>query len=719
MLHLNTRHYTGSITWLFILISLICISAGNALADETEPVYIGVLLPLTGPDGKPMLDALNLGVEQINAGGGIGGHPVSLILRDTRTGDIRVYAEELANDKRIRVVIGPFSSDDLFYISDTFIDNYKVLVSPTASSDEIFRAFATTGSVWRTISNDGDITSVIMQHIAGHDGKSVALLTPNSSYGKTFWDWIPFWAIETGIQVIGAEEFTRPDQIPIAIRNLTASHPDYLVFVHSGNSDELPLAIHALEQAKVSTGLYLVYPNIDEKGHVMERMNTSSLFSTLVSGQWILQNSTVSTTAIPDDTLILLPGTVESDFVQEFEHSSGTKPTGYAPQVYDALLISSEIMARFLKNPDKSPRNAALTILGESADEPLPRSIEGFQDAFTRIMNNETVVMTGATGPLTFRSEGTDRLVPRFDSYRMEEGSLIADPLNYREILKTDTDNKDLSNDGSSSEEQIGNFSQDNYWAVIGALSRDWENYRHQADALTVYQYVKKQGVLDDHIILLIYDDIPIDAKNVKPGEVYHTPGEVEVRKYANPDYIGDKVNKQMLEDILFGSEAREETPQLQSDENSTVLVYLSSHGAQGGFMVLGDGEDFIAPEEFTSIIEKMAENKKFGRMLVILESCFSGATAAEVNTPDVIVLTAASVNETSKASTYDSGLSNWLSDEFTNQVVTLMETQPASTSIRDFYHTIYQNVRSSHPMIIKGNTSLEIPARVYFGGNI
>ena len=71
MLHIHTHRNHSRIIGLLILISLIWISSGNALADETDPVYIGVLLPLTGPDGKPILDALNLGVEQINAGGGI------------------------------------------------------------------------------------------------------------------------------------------------------------------------------------------------------------------------------------------------------------------------------------------------------------------------------------------------------------------------------------------------------------------------------------------------------------------------------------------------------------------------------------------------------------------------------------------------------------------------------------------------------------------------
>jgi ABC-type branched-subunit amino acid transport system substrate-binding protein len=702
---------------ILVLFSLVCIVAGDTESGGDEPVYIGVLLPLTGPDGKPMLDALNLCTEQINAGGGINGHPVRLILRDTRTGDIQTYAVDLANDKRIRVVVGPYTSDELFRVSSLFINNDKVLVSPTASSDNIFRGFGTSGYVWRTITSDGIITSVMIQHLLYHNATSVALLTPNTTYGETFWDWIPYWALETGITITGAEEFSDTNQIPPAVKNLTAHNPDYLIFIHAENNEEILSALRTLHEQSSKTNLSLVYPGVDTQAHLMERMNTSSLFSSLISGQWILQNSTVSETQLPDNTLLIMAGAMDEDFIHDFETSSGTKPTGFAPHTYDALLVASGIMSRFLENPDKSPKNAARTIFSDGSAEPQPRTIDGFQSAFTSIMNNETTVITGSTGPLIFRPEGTDLLTPRYDTYQVADGKLIQDRVIFHSIHKTESFRRDLSDGAPPVGSEVQPFSPDNFWAVIGALSHDWENYRHQADALTIYQSLKKQGVPDDHIILLVYDDIPVDKRNIKPGEVYHTPGEIEVRRYAYPDYIGDKVNKQTLKDVLFGRETYGDTPVLQSDENSTVLVYLSSHGAKGGNMILGEKEEFITPGEFQSIIQEMSEQKKFGRMLVVLESCFSGATAAGIDIPGVVILTAASEDETSKAATYDSGLSNWISDEFTNQIVSLLSTGDKAAPLREFYQEIYMNVRSSHPMMIRGDISLGTPTIAFFGG--
>jgi len=62
---------------------------------------MGVLLPLSGPEGQPLYDAITLARDQINAGGGIGGRPLELILRDTRLGDIMTYADYFVRDPRI------------------------------------------------------------------------------------------------------------------------------------------------------------------------------------------------------------------------------------------------------------------------------------------------------------------------------------------------------------------------------------------------------------------------------------------------------------------------------------------------------------------------------------------------------------------------------------------------------------------------------------------
>lgn len=705
-----------------VLIFLLCIMpvvvAGTTPDTSKEPVYIGVLLPLTGLQGTYLFEALQYGMDQINAGGGIGGRPLQLIFRDTRTGDLRLYAKELAADPRVQVVIGPYFADELFQIADLFVNTQKVLVSPTIGSDEGFRAFSGTGSFWRLSPNSRDVTSVIMQHLLSHQVKRIAILSPNTSAAQTFDDWIPFWAMDTGVEITGSLKYDSSNNISAALRELDTRNPDYIIFLYSGRNQDLITAVKVLQADNSSSHLYLVKPNVDENGEIQVTSDTGTLLEALSSGQWELQRSSTISVSLPDETLIYMSPPSDPSFGEEYSRFSGKKPLFFASETYDALLVSAKILARFNEKPGQSPMKAANFALLNQTLPQTPRTMQGVQAAFTMVQKGEVPVMTGATGPLTFVAEGTDRSSPWYQTYIIRNGVTTVDPIVYREINKTPLAPAKKS-DISSSHNWSGNVSESSdLWAVIGGLSRDWVNYRHQADALTMYQMLKEHGVPDDHIILMIYDDIPLDPHNTKPGEVYHVPKLEEVRRTAILDYSGEQVNQQNIEQILAGRSSQSDLPVLGSNENSTVLVYFASHGALGGLLIIGKGEEVITPGEMTGLVETMKENKKFGKMLLLLESCYSGATAKDITTPGVLVITAAGNNETSKSATYDLDLSNWISDEFTSKLTSIIRESGDTDSVRDLFAEIYPAVRSSHPGIYNMNNSFspDTPVSVFFG---
>jgi glycosylphosphatidylinositol transamidase (GPIT) subunit GPI8/ABC-type branched-subunit amino acid transport system substrate-binding protein len=702
---------------LFSVLLLLSLITGYGITSAAEPIYIGVLLPLSRPEVNSLFDGVQLCLEHINNGGGIGGRNVSLILRDTSSGDLITYAQDLAQDPRISVVIGPYSSEELFQIADIFIGNQKILISPSASSDEIFRAYTGTGNIWRTISNDSDITSIVMQHIKSRNAKSVALLSINNSYGKTFYDWIPYWAIENGVNITGMEEYSIPDQIPEMVNRLCAKNPDYLILVQSGSLNEINVVLDTEKKINASSHLYLIYPDIDVQARIQERTDPKKLTALLRSGLWKEAEFNTLSTTLPDNTLMLMSKMGDSHLPDEIKAISNISQLSLVPEAYDALLVAAAVMARYTAYPDKSPMSAANTVLLNGSGNPLPWTIEGFQSGFNQILEGNIPILTGTTGPIVFHPEGVDRRHPWYETYRIEEGKIIPDPVNYQKQTKSGNYFVMQENVSASSSPNTYDLPHGEFWAVIGALSRDWKNYRHQADALTIYQVLKERGVPDDHLILLVYDDIPKDKQNMKPGEVYHIPGTDEVRKSAVPDYVSFQVNKKMLTDVLGGTGKYHDKPVLHSDENSTVLVYLSSHGAPGGDLLFGDGDERLSPDEISLIINKMANDKKFGRMVLILESCFSGAIVDKVRIPKVLILAATSGNETSKSAIYDSVLSNWLSDEFTAQLITLLRDSDQPLTVLDFYKGIYYHVRSSHPTITKDNELLDIPADVFFGG--
>lgn len=74
----------------------------GATPESGSPVPLGALVPLTRPGwteaGRQLLAGLELGVDEVNAGGGIGGRPLELLVRDTAADPDRAEAavEELA-----------------------------------------------------------------------------------------------------------------------------------------------------------------------------------------------------------------------------------------------------------------------------------------------------------------------------------------------------------------------------------------------------------------------------------------------------------------------------------------------------------------------------------------------------------------------------------------------------------------------------------------------
>ena len=62
------------------------------------------------------------------------------------------------------------------------------------------------------------------------------------------------------------------------------------------------------------------------------------------------------------------------------------------------------------------------------------------------------------------------------------------------------------------------NATASDHWAVIVAGSKGFSNYRHQADTCHAYQLLKKNGIPEDQIIHLSYDDVANSRENPFPG---------------------------------------------------------------------------------------------------------------------------------------------------------------------------------------------------------
>ena len=62
-------------------------------------------------------------------------------------------------------------------------------------------------------------------------------------------------------------------------------------------------------------------------------------------------------------------------------------------------------------------------------------------------------------------------------------------------------------------------------WAVLLAGSSGYGNYRHQSDVAHMYGVLTDHKYDPDHIITIMYGDLPGNEANPFPGTIYNHPG--------------------------------------------------------------------------------------------------------------------------------------------------------------------------------------------------
>lgn len=201
-------------------------------------------------------------------------------------------------------------------------------------------------------------------------------------------------------------------------------------------------------------------------------------------------------------------------------------------------------------------------------------------------------------------------------------------------------------------------------WVVIVAGSNGWYNYRHQADACHAYQIVHKNGIPDEQIVVMMYDDLANNEENPTPGILINRPNGTDVYKGVPKDYTGDAVTPENFLAVLKGDAAHVKGGSgkvLKSGPNDHVFVYFTDHGAPG---ILAFPNDDLNVKDLQEAIKYMHDNKKYKKMVFYIEACESGSMMNHLPADiDVYATTAANSHESSYACYYDEKRDTYLGD--------------------------------------------------------
>jgi len=225
-------------TLLSALAFMVAGAAGIAAAtgQERAPIKVGVVLPLTGAQrefGEMEKNSFLMGLEEINAAGGVNGRPIELLIEDDRSRiEVgRAAAEKLILQDQVIALTGGYSSDVTFAVAAVAQYRKTPFVITTGSADEITQQGAE--YVFRLnqpVSRYATALVEFLQEVV--KPKSVAVLYENSLFGRSGSNMFVDLAIEAGWQVLMKESFEpgTQDYKPLLTRTRTLK-PDVVYVI--------------------------------------------------------------------------------------------------------------------------------------------------------------------------------------------------------------------------------------------------------------------------------------------------------------------------------------------------------------------------------------------------------------------------------------------------------------------------------------------------------
>ena len=363
-------------------------------------------------------------------------------------------------------------------------------------------------------------------------------------------------------------------------------------------------------------------------------------------------------------------------------------PGGYA-QLYDCFYLAALAAAEVEEGRAESVREAIVNLTsGDKASTPVyPWTPSGMRDAFQAAREGDYGRITGVSGPLEFESQThICQLGTTYSTWIYTEGKYVETGRFSRNYTGGDLWNWTTTQIEDMYDEQAADLTypalEDNF-AVLIATSTGINNYRHQADALAQYQMLKGFGYDDDHIILILEDDLGSD--------VHVTVGGENLRTGAVIDYKTSRVSAEDLRNIFSGT-VTERTPEVvKGGPGTNVFLFWSGHGARDEVLMWAD--DKMDAETFRGILEGAEGN--YRKMLAVMETCYSGSIGSYCEgLPGVLLLCATRNGETSHADIMEDGI--YLSNRFTRVFRSQVEANPA-ISLHDLYYQLATHTTASH----------------------
>lgn len=248
---------------------------------------------------------------------------------------------------------------------------------------------------------------------------------------------------------------------------------------------------------------------------------------------------------------------------------------------------------------------------------------------------------------------------------------------------------------------QASTSSHTNNWAVLVSTSRFWFNYRHMANTLSLYRTVKRMGIPDSQIILMLADDIACNPRNAFPGTVFNNMDQA-IDLYGDDievDYRGYEVTVENFIRLLTDrwDENHPRSKRLLTDENSNIFVYLTGHGGNE-FLKFQDAEE-IGAYDLAHAFQQMYSKKRYNEIFFMIDTCQANTMYEKIYSPNILSVGSSRIDESSYSHHSDMDVGVAVIDRFTYYTLDFLEKVEKNSNVtmdKLFAEYTYENVHSN-----------------------
>jgi len=194
----------------------VLVSGGAARAAENSeaasgPIKVGCIFSVTGPAsnlGAPEKKTAEMLVEKINAGGGVLGRRVQLIVKDSEGSPEKAtsFAHQLIDEEGVLAIVGPSTSGESLAIKNICQEGKTILIS-CAAAEKITDPVAP--YVFKTAPKDGYAAQWIYQTMKELGIKRIGVLASNDGFGLAGRDQLVKYAPQNGIEIAVSEVYDK------------------------------------------------------------------------------------------------------------------------------------------------------------------------------------------------------------------------------------------------------------------------------------------------------------------------------------------------------------------------------------------------------------------------------------------------------------------------------------------------------------------------------